>query len=438
MLINVQHYIEKHNLLNHEKPIIVGLSGGADSVALLYLLKRLNYDCIAVHCNFYLRGEESDRDEAFVIRLTNDWNIPLYKTTFDTVRVAFDRKISIEMAARDLRYEWFEGIRKQEGAQAICVAHHRDDNIETLLINLIRGTGIRGLSGIRPKNGYLVRPLLDFSQQEILDYVEENKLPYVIDSTNLKPDFTRNKIRLEVLPLLETINPSIKESIGQTITNLDATRIIYQDAIEKAKREVFNLDENSISIPGLTHSLSPETLLFEILREYGFNPDVIREIYQALNAQSGKEFYSLTHRLIKDRDILFLLPLQVQSTDEYLLYESSDYIDYPFKIDVCRKENHVYFEIKREAKVAYLDVDLLQFPLKLRRWKNGDRFMPFGMNHFQKLSDFFNNNKFSKPQKENVWLLTSGDDIVWVINYRIDHRYRITERTKKVIILEVH
>ena len=438
MLINVQHYIEKHNLLNHEKPIIVGLSGGADSVALLYLLKRLNYDCIAAHCNFYLRGEESDRDEAFVIRLTNDWNIPLYKTTFDTVRVAFDRKISIEMAARDLRYEWFEGIRKQEGAQAICVAHHRDDNIETLLINLIRGTGIRGLSGIRPKNGYLVRPLLDFSQQEILDYVEENKLPYVIDSTNLKPDFTRNKIRLEVLPLLETINPSIKESIGQTITNLDATRIIYQDAIEKAKREVFNLDENSISIPGLTHSLSPETLLFEILREYGFNPDVIREIYQALNAQSGKEFYSLTHRLIKDRDILFLLPLQVQSTDEYLLYESSDYIDYPFKIDVCRKENHVYFEIKREAKVAYLDVDLLQFPLKLRRWKNGDRFMPFGMNHFQKLSDFFNNNKFSKPQKENVWLLTSGDDIVWVINYRIDHRYRITERTKKVIILEVH
>ena len=436
MLIKVDKYIKKHQLLNHSERIIVGLSGGADSVALLHLLIKLNYDCIGAHCNFHLRGEESDRDEAFVTRIAAEWNIPLFKIDFNTTQIASERKISIEMAARDLRYEWFEKIRIQEQSQAICVAHHQDDNVETMLINLIRGTGIRGLSGMRLKNNYVVRPFLELSQKEILDYIKEEGLSYVTDSTNMETDIVRNKIRLEVLPLLESINPSVKDSLVYTMENLDSAKTVYEKAIETQKSQVFNPQTGVINIDCLKSCYSPEAMLYEILRDYHFNREVIRKIWQAIDTQSGKEFYSPTHRLVKDRDNFLLLPLLEHDTNEYTLSESTEELIDPLPMQIKRKSIDS-FQMIYSGNIACLDADQLQFPLKLRRWKEGDRFMPFGMNNFQKLSDFFNNNKFSKPQKETTWLLTSGTDIVWLIGYRIDNRYKITEQTKNVIILEV-
>ena len=437
MLNKVRKYIEKHQLLNPTEKIIVGLSGGADSVVLLYVLKELSYDCIAAHCNFSLRGEESDRDEAFVSQLMSEWNVPLYKKNFDTLSVASKHKISVEMAARNLRYEWFEELRKEQHAQAICVAHHQDDNVETLLLNLVRGTGLKGLTGMCPQKGFVVRPLLALSQEEVMQAVSEYNLSYVTDSSNLECDFTRNRIRLQVLPLLRTINPSVNESILYTMENLNEAQIVYQNAIDKAKVKAFNAKDSFISIQELLRFASPEALLYEILKEFQFNPDVIREVYQALDAQSGKEFYSPTYRLIKDRDLLLLLPLQEASKEEFLIHKEDLLVEFPLRMKISLEEKDVDFEINKNKDVACLDAEKLEFPLKLRRWKEGDRFMPFGMRQCQKLSDFFSNNKFSIPQKENIWLLVSGNNIVWVVGWRIDNRYKVTLETKNLFILKV-
>jgi len=437
MLDKVRKYIEKHRLLTSIEKIIVGLSGGADSVVLLYLLKELSYDCIAVHCNFHLRGEESNRDEAFVSRLMSEWNIPLYKKDFDTLSIASEHKISVEMAARNLRYEWFEELRLEQHAQAICVAHHQDDNVETLLLNLLRGTGIKGLTGMRPQNGFVVRPMLVLSREEVMQAVSEYNLSYVTDSSNLECDFTRNRIRLQVLPLLRTINPSVSESIFHTMENLNEAQVVYQNAIDKAKIKVFNAKDGFISIQELLRFASPEALLYEILKEFQFNTDVVREVFQALDAQSGKEFYSSTHRLIKDRDLLLLLPLQEASKEEFLIHKEDFLVDFPIRMKISLERKDADLEINRNKDVACLDANKLEFPLKLRRWKEGDRFMPFGMSQYQKLSDFFTNNKFSIPQKENTWLLVSGNDIVWVVGWRIDNRYKVTTETKNLFILKV-
>lgn len=440
MILNkVRKYIEKYQLLNFEEKVIVGLSGGADSVVLLYILKELGYSCIAAHCNFHLRGEESNRDEEFVVQLTSDWNIPLFRVEFDTLSIASDRKISIEMAARDLRYEWFGELRREQKAQAVCVAHHQDDNVETMLINLIRGTGIKGLSGMQPKNGHVVRPLLVLSRQDVMQLVERYNLHYVTDSTNLEDDFVRNRIRLQVLPLLRTINPSVEGAILQSIENLNQVQTVYRYAIDDWKAKVFCAENNSIFIPDLLRFASPEALLFEILREFDFNPDVVREVYQALRAQSGKEFFSPTHRLVKDRDILLILPHQKgqeeQEQEEILLDKENVRIDFPMEIEIHLKKRNPDFKVNKSRDIASLDADRLTFPLKLRRWRTGDKFIPLGMTQFQKLSDFFINNKFSKPQKENVWLLTSADDIVWIVGWRMDDRYKVTPETKNLFVI---
>ena len=437
MLDRTLEYIKSHQLLYPGEKVIVGLSGGADSVVLLYLLKKAGFECIAAHCNFHLRGAESDRDEKFVFQLTMEWNIPLQKADFETASIASDRGISVEMAARELRYAWFEELRKDLQAKAIAVAHHEDDNVETLLINLIRGTGIKGLTGMRPKNGSVIRPLLAFSRVEIMNFIAENRLDYITDSTNLEADFVRNRLRLQVLPQLQMINPAVKDSILQTMDNLNEAWNVYRDAIDKAKEEVFCRSRNSISIPRLISFASPEALLFEILKDYHFNPDVVRDIYRALTAQSGKEFFSSTHRLVKDRDALLLLPLTRPLEEEFWIYENDCLTHSPIEIKIIRKEKEPDFEIEKDRETACLDADLLEFPLKLRKWKEGDRFKPLGMNQFQKLSDFFNNQKFSKPQKEDTWLLTSGDEIIWIVGQRVDNRYKVTDRTRNLYVLKV-
>lgn len=304
----VRAYIEKYRLLTENRPVLVGVSGGADSIALLTILVESGYSCIAAHCNFHLRGDESLRDEQFVREYARKLDVPFLMTDFDTRKYAASRRLSIEMAARELRYDWFEEQRVATGAQAIAVAHHRDDSVETLLMNLVRGTGIRGMSGIRPKNGFVVRPLLAVSREDILEWLARRGLRYVTDSTNLSDAYTRNFIRLRVLPLLKEINPSVKNSIARTSEHLSAVEAIYLHVVEEARNTVVKQGDR-LSIATLMHYPSPDAILYELLKTYDFTRQVAEDVYLSLTKESGKTFFSSTHRLIKDRDYLLLSPL---------------------------------------------------------------------------------------------------------------------------------
>ncbi len=304
----VRAYIEKYRLLTENRPVLVGVSGGADSIALLTILVESGYSCIAAHCNFHLRGDESLRDEQFVREYARKLDVPFLMTDFDTRKYAADRHLSIEMAARELRYGWFEEQRAGTGAQAVAVAHHRDDSVETLLMNLVRGTGIRGMSGIRPRNGFVVRPLLAVSREDILEWLAGRGLTYVTDSTNLSDAYTRNFIRLRVLPLLKEINPSVKDAIARTSEHLSAAEAVYLHVVEEARNAVVEQGDR-LSIAALMRYPSPDAILYELLKTYGFTRPVAEDVYLSLTKESGKTFFSSTHRLIKDRDYLLLSPL---------------------------------------------------------------------------------------------------------------------------------
>ncbi|NDV67629.1 tRNA lysidine(34) synthetase TilS [Dysgonomonas sp. 25] len=429
MLQKVRKYIEQHALIAPRAKVVIGLSGGADSIAMLDILMRLDYDCIAAHCNFHLRGDESDRDALFVKGICEANNIPLHMVDFETEQYAAGKSISIEMAARELRYQWFEKLRNEVKADYIAVAHHRDDSIETVLLNLIRGTGIRGLTGIPVRNGAIIRPLLCLSREEILAYIAERSLSYVDDHTNSEDIYTRNRIRLKVLPLLETINPSVRDSIAQTAQYLSQAEHIYTDYVESAKQAVF--DGGKIDIALLQQQSEPEAVLFEILYDYGFHSDVTRQVYFSLDSLSGKVFLSDTHKLVKDRDFLLLSALNKES--EQAVYEvSATGIDAPVRL-IMAKHPTSGVQIEKHPNILYLDYNKLQFPLKLRRWERGDWFIPFGMTGKKKVSDYFSDNKFSLIDKENTWLLCNGEDIIWVVGHRSDNRYRIGADTKTVL-----
>jgi len=431
----IQNYIEKGKLLNIGDKVVVGLSGGADSVVLLHILHKLGYSCIAAHCNFHLRGEESDRDEQFAFKFAASLNLPFFKKDFDTKNFAKEHRISIEMAARDLRYQWFAEQTENHQADAIAVAHHRDDNIETLLLNLIRGTGIKGLTGIQPRTGCLIRPLLCVSKNEILQYARNENLPFITDSSNEQEEIIRNKIRLKVIPLLETINPSVKDAIVQTIDNVNEAAKIYDTEIENAIRVVYN--EGNISIPLLKTFPSPESILFELLKDYGFGKEVIKEIYCAMDSQPGKIFYAPEYYVVRNRDEFLLSPIINEDETEYFIQKNETFFESPFPMEIRFQINEPNVEFDKNKNTACLDYDKLQFPLRFRKWKIGDRFIPSGMKNFQKLSDFFTNHKFSKIQKEKTWILTSGKDIIWIVNHRIDERFKADIFTKNRYIIKL-
>jgi tRNA(Ile)-lysidine synthase len=434
MIEKVRSYIKENRLLKPDDRVIVGLSGGMDSMTLIDVLLSLGYNCMAVHCNFHLRGEESERDAAFVEQWCESAKVGLVSVDFDTYRYAAEHKISIEMAARELRYKWFEDIRKEHHADAIAVAHHRDDLAETVLLNLIRGTGIRGLSGISPKNNSIVRPLLGISRDEIEAYVDERKLPFIFDSSNSDDVFVRNFLRLNVIPLLEKINPSVKNAIYRTAQHVGEARKIYDFYVENQKKAIFA--GNRINIDKLKTTLSPATMLFEILSPFGFNASVIEDICQCLDSIPGKVFYSNDYRLIKDRKDLILDKISDEnfSQREYAIDKVSQEITDPIRLKISFLSGNI--TINKDARFLYADADKLSFPLTLRKWQPGDWFIPFGMKGRKKLSDFFTDRKFSLPDKENAWVLTSDEDIVWVVGERSDDRFKITESTENVLVME--
>lgn len=433
----VRTYIDKQQLLTGNGPVLVGFSGGADSVALLSLLVQLDYPCIALHCNFHLRGEESDRDERFAAKTARVLGVPFYKIDFDTAEYAAVHHLSIEMAARELRYNWFEKMRRQLGAQAIAVAHHRDDSVETVLMNLIRGTGIRGVGGIRPRNGYVVRPLLAVSRSEILTWLNQQNLSYVTDSTNLSDTYTRNFIRLRVLPLLEKLNPTVKTAIARTADHLSDVEAIYLYMVEKARKELMKEDFR-IPIDKLMEYPSPATILYELLKPFGFTRQVTDDIFRSLTKESGKQFYSSDYRLLKDREYLLLSPSMKLEMQEYTI-TINGFIEEiwhgPIELSFCKSVFNNDFIIRKDKHIAYFDYEKLSFPLTLRKWKEGDWFIPFGMKGRKKLSDYFSDHKLSRMDKEQIWLLCSGENILWIVGERSDNRFCIDKTTKSVLIV---
>ena len=417
---NIQKYIEEKQLFTLHDKVLVALSGGADSVALLRVLLVLGYHCEAAHCNFHLRGEESDRDERFVNELCKGLGVTLHVTHFDTVAYASRHHVSIEMAAREMRYDWFEQLRKERGIAVIAVAHHRDDSVETFLLNLIRGAGINGLKGISPHNGCIVRPLLEVSRQDILDYLRCLRQGYVTDSTNLQDEYTRNKIRLNLLPMMQEINPSVKESIFNTAEHLSEVSIIYKKSIEEATKRVQTTE--GICIDALMQETAPETLLFEILYPLGFNAAQIRDIYRALEGQPGKTFSSEHWRVVKDR--------------KYLLIEAYQQVEQPL-LAMEKYSLTPDFIIPRDKEVACFDADKLLHPLSLRLWQQGDVFTPFGMKGRKKVSDYMTDRKFSLLRKEQQWVLCCGKDIIWLVGERTDNRFRVDSSTQRVLIIHI-
>ena len=430
----IQQYIIQHQLLSGEKPVVVGISGGADSVALLHILVSLGYKCIAAHCNFNLRGDESSRDEQFTTDFTQRLQVPLCKISFETNKYAQENRLSVEMAARELRYRWFEELLNTYDADAVAVAHHRDDSVETLLINLTRGSGLTGLTGIKPKNGNVVRPLLCVSREDIYAYIEKNGLEYVTDSSNSSDIYTRNFIRLKVIPLLEEINPSVKASLARTANHLYDASLIYNHSIEEARRVI--IQNNRLSISALLSFPAPATILYEMLKPYGFSRTVCESIFTVLDKDSGKIFYSSTHRLLKDRSDLLIDVLSGEDNRAYLINLEDDNVDLPVELKpeiVVIKES---YQIEKDKKFAYFDFDKLSFPLVLRHWQEGDWFVPFGMKGKKKISDYFSDKKFSLFDKEKTWLLCSGQDVIWIVGERTDNRYRIEKTTKRVLKLK--
>jgi tRNA(Ile)-lysidine synthase len=415
----------------------VGFSGGADSVALLSVLVELGYRCIAAHCNFHLRGEESYRDERFAEGFAKKIGVVFEKIDFDTEKIAKERHISIEMAARELRYAWFEELKRKYGAQSVAVAHHKDDSVETLLLNLVRGTGIRGVSGIRCESNGVTRPLLCVGRDEIEAWLKERNQYYVTDSTNLSDEYTRNFIRLRVIPLLKEINPSIKDSIFRTSQNLLSARNIYEDYVDRQMKYIF-LSPEVISIKRLLEIPEGKSVLYEALTRYGFNRIVSEEAYESVSGNSGKVFYSDTHKMIKDRDTFIIEPLSFDETGEieYYLSEDDTEISNPIKLTLERLPMTDQTSIIKRADTACLDYDRLKFPLTLRKWRAGDSFVPLGMKGRKKLSDFFTDRKYDLLKKNKTWLLCSGEDIVWIVGERIDDRYSVRKSTKKMMLIK--
>jgi tRNA(Ile)-lysidine synthase len=442
LIRKIQTFIETNRLLTFEKPVITGFSGGSDSVSLLYILNRLGYHCIAAHCNFHLREAESDRDEVFCRKFTENYHITFKKNDFDTRSYAKQKHVSNEMAARELRYQWFETMRKEYDAQATVVAHHRDDSIETMLLNMMRGTGIRGLSGIRPKNGFIVRPLLCVSRKEIKQFLKEQKLPSVIDSSNLSEQYTRNFIRLRLLPLMEEINPSVRNALARTAENLADAEEIYIRTIEKYNVLItVDTDKQCVYIPieNLMQQPAPKTILYELLKTYGFSRLVSGEIFRALRNAPGKIFEATpesTYKLLKDRDKLIIFKPDTKIWEEYKLNENlTDWRNLPLTLSVDKVPVDNSFEIDKSPSTGIFDYDKLHFPLTLRRWKSGDWFIPFGMKGRQKLSDYFSDHKFNLLEKEKTWVLCSKNDVFWIIGHRTDNRFRINEKTKTAFII---
>jgi tRNA(Ile)-lysidine synthase len=445
MLQQFKDFIKKENLLSPSpleragvRPkILVTVSGGVDSIVMCDLFHRAGLSFAIAHCNFKLRGKESDGDKKFVAELAEKYNVPFHWKSFDTKPYSEKKKISIQMAARDLRYEWLKRLAKDKKYAFIATAHHLDDSIETFFINILRGTGIAGLQGVPVKQGVIIRPLLFASKKMIRDYAEAQKLSWREDSSNLSDKYLRNNIRHHLIPSLKKLNAGFEKTITKELSYFRDAAGIFKKFIAEKKKEIMHEEGKNIllSIKKLKESGHAETILHELLRAYDFTPETTELIAQRMYTTAGKKFLSPTYRLIKDRDFLILTPKHAgeKEKDLFIGKGQSEFLheDLHLAIDIISGNLP---EVKsRNSSVAFLDLASIEFPLKVRKWKQGDSFHPLGMSGKKKLSDYFIDNKLSLDEKEHVHVLESGGHIVWIIGHRLDDRFKVLPETKKIL-----
>jgi tRNA(Ile)-lysidine synthase len=426
-----KNHIEEQLPFLKDKKVLIAISGGLDSVVLTHLCYEIGLQVSLAHCNFNLRNNESDGDETFVVALAKQLDLEVFTQHFDTESYAETQKLSIQMAARELRYNWFKDLSKQLQFDYILTAHHADDNLETLLINLTRGTGLEGLTGIPELNETIVRPLLPYSRETIEHYAVTNAIEWREDSSNASTKYLRNKLRHDVIPLLKAINPQLLKGFENTLKHLKDTEDIVKESVGAVLKRAIK-EETGTTI---TYTISEfkklrntKAYLYQIFKVYGFT--AFNDIFNLLDAQSGKQVFSETHRLIKNREYLILTVITENIYNSIMISEDDTSVKNGLGTLLFKEVNLVSKASKNEI---YVDADTLQFPLEIRSYKDGELFYPMGMQGKKKLSKFFKDEKLSLLDKENCLLLYSNNKVVWVINYRADNRFKITEKTNRIL-----
>lgn len=433
MLSIFKKHLDENLPLLREKKLLVAVSGGIDSVVLAFVLSKLNYNISLAHCNFKLRGIESDEDEEFVRFFSDKLQLKLFVTNFNTASFASDNKLSIQVAARELRYIWFHQTLEENNLDFIATAHHLDDNLETFLINFSRGTGLEGLTGIPIQNNKIVRPFLPFSRKEIEEFALEHKLEWREDSSNSSDKYLRNNFRHHLIPILKENNSNFLKSFQETIKHLQQAKSMVDDASVLIYKQVVTEDENRkfFRLFDLKRLPNYEAYLYQWLQPFGFK--AWKDVYNLVEAQSGKYILSDNFRLSKDRDFLVLEEIPQKDVQEYFLHENSE-IDFPIQLSMKNVEK---WENSSNPNLIFVDKEKLNFPLTIRKWREGDYFCPFGIQGSKKISKYFKDEKLSLSDKESKWLLLSDNQIVWIIETVQDRRFKIDDTTRQILQIEV-
>jgi tRNA(Ile)-lysidine synthase len=432
------NYIRKQNLLTGQERLLLAVSGGIDSMVMSHLFIKLGTDIGIAHCNFCLRAKESDKDEELVNNFALQNRIPFYSIRFNTKEHAAKNRISVQMAARDLRYEWFEKIRIENHFDLIAVAHNQNDNIETMLINLTRGTGLTGLSGMKPSGNRIIRPLLFASRQKVAEYCNVNHIDYREDQSNAETKYTRNKIRHLVIPVLKEINPSLEETMIETAERLSGIDEIISDYIEviRSQTSYKKGTETIFDVEKLKNHQKSKALIFELFGLYGITGSTTGELLRLLTGKTGKQIFTKSHRILRNRDELIVSPMVTNNQEYFEINDVEDLLNVT-GIKSARIINVVAgYGIPREKSVASIDYEKIRFPLIIRGWKRGDFFYPLGMSQKKKLSDYFIDRKYSLIKKENTLILESEGKIVWIIGERLDERFKVTKSTSGILNIE--
>jgi tRNA(Ile)-lysidine synthase len=419
---------------------LLAVSGGVDSVVMTYLFHLAGLNFSIAHCNFHLRGKESDMDQQFVEDLATSIEHLCFVKHFKVDTIRKEQGISVQMAARDLRYAWFNELAEQEGFNYIVVAHNGNDVVETMLMNLSRGCGIRGLTGIKPVMNKIIRPLIFAFRSDIVKFASEKKLKWREDLSNSQIKYERNRIRHEIIPEFEKLNPAFLQNTVETIRHLEQTEQLFDLMLKEAKKQIWTElpDRNLINIDRLIEFPAVETILFETLRIFGLNPSGARSLTNSLKSTSGKQLYTRTHCITRDRSNFIITEIKQHIESGLEITNDMAQVSYPVCLIFNVFERPEKYTIPVEKNIAALDADLVSFPLKLRRWQKGDIFRPLGLQGSMKVSDFLINNKVPLPDKQNIWILESNGKIVWVVDQRIDDNYKIKSDTNKILLIEYH
>lgn len=432
----VFNFISQKELISPNDKLIIAVSGGIDSMALLHFMNHyFNNKIMMAHCNFQLRGDESNADEDFVRNYANSLGLEFVTKRFNTISYSRENKMSVQMAARELRYSWFPDLIEEYNYDKILLAHHSGDVVESFFINLIRGSGLNGLRGIKAKAGRYIRPFLNISRDEIVLYQKENDIEYREDSSNRSDKYLRNHLRHHIIPQFKKLRADFEQHLINTIEILDDTGIIFDQHVESLLNKMIRQKENSIHLPIAEIDKLPakRTYLFEFLKNYGFSGKDIPQILNSFSSIPGKTFNSSSHKLIKDREDLILVPLNEKEREQIYIQEDLNEIEHPLRLQFEVLDADEVQSYKSGKNIAYFDKDKIEYPLILRHWHKGEYFVPFGSEHFKKVSDFFIDQKMDLFAKQNCWILASANKIIWILNRRTDNRFRVTPDTQKVL-----